>query len=82
MFNIPRDVSPPITFSEIVCKTPRALDLAHSALFSVAGRDGELTAIDCLVVRTHRDVARHAEDVTPPPDGQGMSARPVQKMYP
>ena len=28
---------------------------AHSALISVAVRDGELVAVDCLVLRTNRD---------------------------
>ena len=52
----PRDVSPPITFSERVCKTPRALDLAHSSLFSVAVQEGELFAVYCLVLCADRYV--------------------------
>ena len=55
---------------------------AHSTLFSCTGQDGELAAIVGVVLRANRDPVRHAEDVTPPPDGQGMPARPVQEMYP
>ena len=50
----PRDVSPPITFSERVGKTPRALDLAHSSLFSVAVQDGELAPVHCAILRADR----------------------------
>ena len=46
----PRDVSPPINVSQHVCKTPRALDLAHSNLISVAVQDGELFAVHCVVL--------------------------------
>ena len=50
----PRDVSSPITFSEKVGKTPRALDVAHSTLFSVTGQDGQLAAVVGAVFRADR----------------------------
>ena len=64
----PRDVSPPIGVSQHVCKTPRALDVAHFTLFSCAVQDGELFLL-CVVLRAHRHVVRHAKDVASPPDG-------------
>ena len=73
----PREVSPPITFSEKVGKTPRALDVAHSSFVQFADQDGELTPVDCLVFRADRHPLRHAEVVAQPPDGQGLSARHV-----
>ena len=53
----------------------------HSTLFSHAVQDGELAAIDCPVLGANRDPLRDVEDVGPPPDGKGMSARPVQTLY-
>ena len=55
---------------------------AHSNLISVAVQDGELVAVDCPVLRADRDPVRYVEDAAPPPDGKGLSARPVQAMYP
>ena len=49
----------------------------HSSLFSVAGQNGELAAIDGAVYHTDRHVVRSLEDVGPPADRQGMSARHV-----
>ena len=37
--------------SHEVGKIPRALDVAHSNLFSLSGQDGELFAVDCVVLR-------------------------------
>ena len=55
---------------------------AHSTLFSCTGQDGEFAAIVGVLLCTHRHVVRHAQDAIPPPDGQGMPARPVQAMHP
>ena len=54
----------------------------HSVLFSGTGQDGELAAIDCLVLRTNCDVVRLVEDPVAPADKTRLSARPVQKMHP
>ena len=54
----------------------------HSSLFSCAGQNGELFAVDCVVLCAHCDLVRNAEDVGPPADGQGMPARHVQTLYP
>ena len=51
----PRDLAPPIPFSERACKTPRALEESHSSLFSVAVQDGELVAVDCDLLDAYRD---------------------------
>ena len=77
----PRDLAPPITFSERTCKSPRALEGSHSSLFSVAVQDGELAAVNCVVLRTNHDLIRHVEVVVSPPNGQGMSARPVPSLW-
>ena len=53
----------------------------HSSLFSHAVQDGELTPIDCFVLRTDRDTLRHAQDAAPPPDVQGLSARHVEVLH-
>ena len=55
---------------------------AHSTLFSVAVQDGEFAPVDCAVLRANRHVVRHVEDAIPPPDGQGMPARPLQTLHP
>ena len=55
---------------------------AHSTLFSVAVQDGEFAPVDCAVFRANRHVVRHVEDAIPPPDGQGMPARPLQTLHP
>ena len=66
---------------KLVCKTPRALDLAHSTLFSVAVQDGELVAIVGVVLRTHRNPVRHVKDSPSPPDGSRMFPRPLQTLH-
>ena len=55
--------------------------LAHSTLFSVAVQDGELAAIIGVVLCTHRDPVRHANDPASPPDGSRMFPRPVQTLH-
>ena len=55
---------------------------AHYALFSAAGQDGELAAIDCAVLRTHRHVVRVVKDPVAPPDETRLSVRPVPAMHP
>ena len=54
---------------------------AHSSLFSHAVQDGELTPVDCPVLRADRDPIRHAQDPAPPPDGSRMFPRPVQTLH-
>ena len=53
----------------------------HSTLFSCTGQDGELAAIDCVLLRTHRHVVRHAEDPVAPADKTRLSARPVPALH-
>ena len=70
-------------FSERVCKTPRALEVSHSTLFSCAGQDGGLSLIHCVVLRTDRDVIRHVKDcVAPTWIKKRLPARPVPPKHP
>ena len=43
-------------FSKQVCKTPRALEVSHSTLFSHTGQDGGNTAINGAVLHADRDL--------------------------
>ena len=54
----------------------------HSSLFSCAGQNGELSTVDCALLRTDCCSVRDVKDVGPPADGQGMPARPVPAMHP
>ena len=49
----------------------------HSSLFSCAGQNGELAAVDGFVLCTDRDPLRDVKDPVAPADETGLSARPV-----
>ena len=51
----PRDLAPPITFFKPIGKTPRALEVSHSSLFSVAVQDGELAFVNRALLDAYRD---------------------------
>ena len=50
-------------------------------LFSVADQDGEFAPVVGAVFRADRHAVRDAKGVASPPDGQGMSACPLQTLY-
>ena len=49
----------------------------HSSLIRYADQDGELFAVNRIILRSDCGPVRDAEVVVSPPDGQGMPARYV-----
>ena len=70
--------APPIKSLNPVARSMRA----HSSLIRQASQDGELLAVNCVILRADRCFVRHVEDFTPPPDGPRVLSRAVPSLYP
>ena len=77
----PRDLAPPIPFSERVGKTPRALEESHSSLFSVAVQDGGNSANDGIVFDACCDPVREPKDVVAPAHPTRLFAGPLPSLW-
>ena len=77
----PRDLAPPIPFSERACKTPRALDVGHSTLFSHSGQDGGNSVVNRALLDADRDPVRIVEDVVALARQTRLPACPLQTLW-